>query len=86
MSRRSQAFSQGQPVFSWRIERVEQDNLGHATRFKASCRNHPTVFAFGDTEELALRAANHAMETAVDKVETTMVGPGQRLDVVAPKA
>lgn len=70
MSRRSQAFATGQPAFSWKVERIEQHATDpNAGRFKCTCKNRPDVFAFGDSEELAIRAANRAMETAVDKAE-----------------
>lgn len=77
MSRRSQAFSSGVPAFSWRVERLESDAEGHGTRFKCTCRNHPAVAGFGDSEETAIRAASKAMETAVDKAEVGMVAAHQ---------
>lgn len=79
MSRRSQAFSQGQPAFSWKVERVEQDMYGKPTRFKCGCRNHPGVFGFGDTEESAIRAASRAMENAVEAVDFDHVSKTQEL-------
>lgn len=70
MSRRSQAFSSGQPAFSWKLERIP------GGRYKATCRNNPDISATGDTEQQAMRAANAAMETAVDCADVGMAGPG----------
>lgn len=76
MSRKSQAMSGGQPAFSWRVERVEQPTAASAAgRFKCTCKNDPRVFAFGDTEEKAIRAANRAMETAVDGATVASAAP-----------
>jgi hypothetical protein len=72
MSRKSQAFAQGQPAFSWKVEKVDQG-------FKCTCRNHPHVSATGDTEQHAINAAKKAMETAVDKVDNQMVSAGNKL-------
>lgn len=79
MSRRSQAFSQGQPAFSWKVQRIEQDAFGKPTRFMCECRNHPQVKGFGDTEEQAIRAASKAMEHAVEQVDFGHVGKTQEL-------
>lgn len=74
MSRKSQAFAEGQPAFSWRVERIAAD------RFKVSCKNHPEVVTFGDTEQKAIRAATKAITEAAEKGDLGMVGPGQYLD------
>ena len=77
MSRRSQAFADGQPAFSWRVEAIEPADASKG-RFKCTCKTHPEVFGFGDTEELAILHANKAMETAVDKADVGMQAPGGR--------
>lgn len=67
MSRKSSAFADGQPKFTWIVEKVAHPNQEGA--FKATCENHPSIFAFGKTESQAIRLANSAMEQAVDKAE-----------------
>lgn len=52
-------------AFSWKVEAIESPADGEG-RFKVTCRNAPGVFAFGDTEQQAIRAANARMEAAVD--------------------
>ena len=75
MSRRSQAFASGQPVFSWRIEKVFDQPAGRE-RYKATCRNHPTITGWGDDEQRALLAAQEAMTTAVETAGVGMKAPG----------
>ena len=65
MSRKSQSFAQGQSKFTWEINKVDTEE----GRFKATCINYPQVVGFGDSEGEAMRNANSAMETAVDKAE-----------------
>lgn len=64
---KSQAFAQGQPKFSWRIERIEANELVNEGRFKATCKNQPEIFAFGDSEQRALLAAQRALDAAVEQ-------------------
>lgn len=77
MSRKSQAFAQGQPVFSWRIEEIRERDAAGEGRYKVTCKNVPEVFAFGDTEQQAFRAAQAALTARVEAGDTTMKGPGQ---------
>lgn len=70
MSRKSQAFAQGQPAFSWKIESIP------GGRFQATCKNHPNVKAVADTEQKAIRAAQKAMDKAIETAEVGMKGPG----------
>lgn len=65
MSRTSQAMADGQPKFTWMVEEIES-NEG---RYKCTCENYPQVFAFGDTEQQAIRLANSVMEQKVDRAE-----------------
>lgn len=76
MSRKSQAFADGQQVFSWRIEKL-QDATSDSARYKAVCRNRPEIEAFGRDEAEALRAAQVKLTDAIEKVEHTFKGPGQ---------
>lgn len=85
MSRRSQAFAQGQPAFSWKVERIEQDLYGKPTRFKCQCKNHPSISGFGDTEEEAIRAATRAMSTAVETTDMGLTAAHQEIPA-APAA
>lgn len=66
MSRRSHAFAEGVPAFSWKVEAVERDEQNHGTRFLCTCKNHPAIKAFGDSEQEAIRAASAMMERTVD--------------------
>lgn len=79
MSRQSQAMATGQPAFSWRVERIETDAYGRPTRYVATCRNHPAVKAFGDTEEAAIRAATKAITAAAEQADLGFVSAGQTL-------
>lgn len=73
MSRKSQAFADGQVAFSWKLEAVEAEGA----RFKATCKNKPDVFAFGDTEQQALKAAEKKLTVAIESGDMGMKGPGQ---------
>ena len=66
---RSQAFAEGQPAFSWRIERIAEQDANGAGRYKATCKNYPQIFAFGDTEQDAMRAAVKVIDAASEKAE-----------------
>lgn len=72
MSRASQAFAQGQPAFSWRIEKVPEG-------YKATCKNHPTISATGKSEQTALQAAQKALTASAEKVDIGLTGQGQKL-------
>lgn len=76
MSRKSHAFADGQPAFSWRVGK-ETDPSG-TEHYRATCKNHPAVTATGPTEQIAILAARKLMEVAVDKDDNAMLGPGQR--------
>lgn len=76
MSRRSTAFADGQWAFSWNIEEVKERDANGDGRYKASCRNLPDVFAFGDTEQLALQRAQKVLEVRVETVGADMKTPG----------
>lgn len=65
--RRSQAFSQGQPYFSWKLEKFT--DADGRERHKAVCKSHPDIIGIGDDETTAMRAGKAAMEIAVDKAE-----------------
>lgn len=67
MSRKSQAYADGTSKFTWTVTEVEHPN--QEGRYKCSCDNFPEIYAFGETESQAIRLANSAMETAVDKAE-----------------
>ena len=67
MSRKSSAFADGQPKFTWKVEKVEHPN--QEGPYKCTCENHPSIYAFGQTESQAIRLANSVMEQAVDKAE-----------------
>lgn len=77
MSRKSQAFSSGQPAFSWKVSKEDDGHGGE--RYRVVCRNHPTVQAVDASEQVAILKARHAMETAVDRVDNKMIGPGDNL-------
>lgn len=65
MSRSSQSFAQGQPKFSWEINKVDAEE----GKFRAVCLNHPQIVGFGKSEQEAMLNAREAMETAVDRAE-----------------
>ncbi len=66
---RSQAFAEGQPAFSWRVEKIEEGPSLSEGRYKVTCKNYPHVFAFGNSEQEAMRAATRAIEAAAEKAE-----------------
>lgn len=67
MSRKSSAMADGQSKFTWKVEEVEHPN--QEGRFRAICENYPEIYAFGETEQQAIRLANTKMEQSVDKAE-----------------
>lgn len=67
MSRRSQAFAEGPSTFSWKFERLADDQ--GRERMKCSCVTHPDVAGWGDDEQSAMWAAKSAMANAVEKAE-----------------
>lgn len=77
MSRRSQAFADGNPKFSWKIERLAAE--GSEPRYKCSCKTHPDIYAFGHDEQTAMRAASRLMETALETATLAGAAPGATL-------
>lgn len=75
MSRRSSVFAEGQAKFSWRIEKQADGPADR--RYKATCKNDPAITAFGETEEKAIRAADHVIEDRVKSARTAMPGVTQ---------
>jgi hypothetical protein len=63
MSRKSQAFAQGQVIHSWRLEKLDDGT------FEVSSKTHPSIKGRGEDEQTAIRAAKKALEVAVEKVE-----------------
>ena len=73
MSRKSTAFADGQPAFSWMVEKLE-DN-----RYKCTCESDPEVFAFGNDEQTAIRDASKAMTVKLESGGLMSPGPGSKL-------
>lgn len=78
MSRRSQAFAEGQPAFTWRLERIAGGPPSADGRYKCTCENHPSIFAFGNTEQEAMQAARERITEAAETANLAATGPGTR--------
>lgn len=72
MSRKSHAFADGTPKFSWRIKQIDTPR----GRYVCECVTHPDIVGFGDSEQLAMLAAKRAMEKAVDTDALHQAAPG----------
>lgn len=77
MSRRSQAFAAGTQKFSWRVEEIRERDAAAPGRFKATCKTSPDIFAFGETEQGALGAAQRKLDTAIETAAIDTSSPGQ---------
>lgn len=60
-------MADGISKFTWTVTKVEHPN--QEGPYKCTCDNHPSIYAFGETEQQAIRLANTEMEKAVDKAE-----------------
>lgn len=67
MSRKSQAYADGTSKFTLKVEQVAHPNQEGS--YKAYCESHPNIYAFGQSEQQAIRLLNTALEIAVDKAE-----------------
>jgi hypothetical protein len=63
VSRRSQAFAQGEVKHSWRLHQLDDGS------YEVVSKTHPKVRGAGSDEQTAMRAAKKALETAVDKAD-----------------
>ena len=85
MSRRAHYGGDSQPAFSWRIRAIG-DARG---RFIAECKSRPAIYAFGDTEQIAMRRATEAMDLALRRGDFDHMGnpaPPATPATVAPEA
>lgn len=72
---RSHAFADGVAKFAWRVKQVDTER----GRYVCECVTNPKIVGFGDSEQAAIKAANAAMEKAVDSSDVPMPGPGSKL-------
>lgn len=63
MSRRSQAFAQGEVKHSWSLHKLDDGS------YEVVSKTHPSVRGTGADEQTAIRAAKKALETAVEKAD-----------------
>ena len=74
---RSTQFAQGTQKFSWRIEEIRERDAAAEGRYKATAKTLPDVFAFGNTEQEALRAAQRKLDERIETASVPTKGPGQ---------